>query len=112
MYCDDCNKYVSCGLYECSCCRSIICNRCYVYEKHLLCCSCDGKFRKGEICDKDIESWLVTCENCGNKWDGNAQCNCWEYDFSLAFESGNEDKSDGENITDNEDEDEDENENE
>lgn len=20
---------------------------------------------------------LVQCENCGNIWDGNAQCNCW-----------------------------------
>ena len=21
---------------------------------------------------------LVTCEYCGNVWDGNAQCNCYE----------------------------------
>jgi hypothetical protein len=21
---------------------------------------------------------LVTCEYCGNAWDGNAQCNCYE----------------------------------
>lgn len=20
---------------------------------------------------------LIKCENCGNIWDGNAQCNCW-----------------------------------
>jgi hypothetical protein len=20
---------------------------------------------------------LIECDNCGNKWDGAAQCNCW-----------------------------------
>ena len=25
----------------------------------------------------DIQSF-VKCEYCGNEWDGNAQCNCWE----------------------------------
>ena len=23
---------------------------------------------------------LVSCENCGNIWDGHAQCNCWQWD--------------------------------
>ena len=22
---------------------------------------------------------LVSCENCGNIWDGHAQCNCWQW---------------------------------
>lgn len=22
---------------------------------------------------------LVQCDNCGNIWDGNAQCNCWQF---------------------------------
>jgi len=22
---------------------------------------------------------LILCHYCGNIWDGNAQCNCWEY---------------------------------
>jgi len=22
--------------------------------------------------------WMEECENCGNIWDGNAQCNCWQ----------------------------------
>ena len=22
---------------------------------------------------------LVLCHDCGNIWDGNAQCNCWEF---------------------------------
>ena len=25
---------------------------------------------------------LVTCEYCGNEWDGNAQCDCYNYIFS------------------------------
>lgn len=108
MYCDDCHDIASNGLYECSCCRSNICNQCYVNNKYLLCKSCDENFRKGEICDKDIHSWLITCEKCGNEWDGNAQCNCWEYEFSFTFESDDESKShdesksDIENMTDNE----------
>ena len=33
---------------------------------------------------------LVLCHDCGNIWDGNAQCNCWEYygfdaDFNEAY---------------------------
>jgi hypothetical protein len=105
MYsCEDCNKYDSNGLYECSYCRSNICEYCYVDEKYLLCKSCNEKFRKKEINEKDMYSWLITCEKCGNMWDGNAQCNCWEYDFSLTFESDNEGGSDDENMTDNEDE--------
>ena len=28
----------------------------------------------------DLESGrLVQCEYCGNIWDGNAQCNCWQW---------------------------------
>ena len=26
---------------------------------------------------------LVTCEYCGNVWDGNAQCNCYESDEQI-----------------------------
>jgi hypothetical protein len=22
---------------------------------------------------------MEQCENCGNIWDGNAQCNCWQW---------------------------------
>jgi hypothetical protein len=22
---------------------------------------------------------LVRCDDCGNIWDGNAQCNCWQW---------------------------------
>lgn len=97
MHCNNCNKYASNGIYECSCCRSNICDCCCVDDKYLLCNICDKKYRKGEICDKDIHSWLITCEKCGNMWDGHAQCNCWEYDFSLTFESDDDNMTDNEN---------------
>ena len=32
---------------------------------------------------------LEQCENCGNIWDGYAQCNCWQMDYA-ADESGYE----------------------
>ena len=25
--------------------------------------------------------WLEQCENCGNIWDGYAQCNCWQIGY-------------------------------
>jgi predicted ATP-dependent serine protease len=25
------------------------------------------------------EEDLITCDYCGNRWDGCAQCNCWGY---------------------------------
>lgn len=25
--------------------------------------------------------WLEQCDNCGNIWDGNAQCNCWQMNW-------------------------------
>jgi chemotaxis protein histidine kinase CheA len=30
--------------------------------------------------ESEFEYELVTCGNCGNQWDGMAQCNCWRYD--------------------------------
>lgn len=97
MSCEDCLEYRPNSLYNCSCCRSCICEKCYINNKYLLCKSCNLKFEKGKIGDKDIYSWLITCENCGNMWDGYAQCNCWEFDYSLTFE-------DDDNMTDKEDE--------
>jgi len=37
------------------------------------------------------------CDNCGNVWDGNAQCNCWQWMYS-AFDEFEEldESSDGE----------------
>lgn len=28
--------------------------------------------------------WLEQCDNCGNIWDGYAQCNCWQWDHNWA----------------------------
>ena len=30
----------------------------------------------------EFEYELVTCGDCGNQWDGYAQCNCWEYNYN------------------------------
>ena len=42
--------------------------------------------------------YLITCENCGNKWDGYAQCNCHQikcYEFDS--DSSDEHEQDLEN---------------
>jgi hypothetical protein len=32
--------------------------------------------------------WMEQCENCGNIWDGYAQCNCWQWlDAEVAEDS-------------------------
>ena len=37
---------------------------------------------------------MEQCGNCGNIWDGNAQCNCWQWndyvDYNVDYESGYE----------------------
>ena len=30
---------------------------------------------------------MEQCANCGNIWDGYAQCNCWQWMDSVAYES-------------------------
>jgi len=25
--------------------------------------------------------WMEQCDNCGNIWDGYAQCNCWQMNW-------------------------------
>lgn len=100
MSCDNCNQIDNIyDLYECSYCRSYLCNSCSKINKNILCKICNNKFIQGEIKEYDFYSWLTKCEKCGNIWDGNAQCNCWEYDFSLAFNSYTD--TDNDNDTDN-----------
>ena len=37
---------------------------------------------------RDIDlGYLEVCHNCGNIWDGNAQCNCWQWDEELSENS-------------------------
>jgi hypothetical protein len=47
---------------------------------------------------------LVSCENCGNIWDGHAQCNCWQWNeiFSDSYNS-DDGYTDSENFTDSDD---------
>ena len=37
---------------------------------------------------------LIKCENCGNIWDGCAQCNCWQWsEYKEAYDNENEDNT-------------------
>jgi hypothetical protein len=47
------------------------------------------------------------CTNCGNVWDGNAQCNCWQWMYSAFDEFGEFDQSSDDDSDDDEDDDED-----
>ena len=38
--------------------------------------------KKGPLyCNIKFKLDFVECENCGNVWDGYAQCNCYEIDY-------------------------------
>jgi hypothetical protein len=40
--------------------------------------------------DYESNDDLITCENCGNMWDGYAQCNCWTHEMYMQqFEADN-----------------------
>jgi len=46
-----------------------------------LCYPCEEENIHEEYIEHLIEiGHLTQCENCGNIWDGNAQCNCWTFD--------------------------------
>ncbi len=42
-------------------------------------------FRSSKILyyNTEIPDNMIQCENCGNIWDGNAQCNCWGWNYIL-----------------------------
>jgi hypothetical protein len=40
----------------------------------------DKKERKRMVQIEVNGEWLEQCDNCGNIWDGYAQCNCWQMD--------------------------------
>jgi hypothetical protein len=81
MNCDNCTKRANEGLYECEHCRNDVCQTCIVNTEFILCVKCNKDYIEGIIKKEDMNSWLTKCDNCGNLWDGNAQCNCWEYNF-------------------------------
>ena len=44
-------------------------------------CDCLAEEADTEEADTE-EAWdadFITCDYCGNRWDGYAQCNCWGY---------------------------------
>ena len=34
---------------------------------------------------------MQECDDCGNVWDGNAQCNCWQSNWQLHYYANNGD---------------------
>lgn len=82
ILCNECHNNDN-VLYECCCCRSNVCSKCCVNNDYLLCKSCSST---EDLTDEDMYTWLIKCDKCGNMWDGNAQCNCWIYDFTLEQE--------------------------
>ena len=57
----------------------------YFYKKRGEIKTLNGKMPQIEVNGEMLEQ----CENCGNIWDGYAQCNCWQMDYA-ADESGYE----------------------
>jgi hypothetical protein len=71
------------------------------------CCLLEEEQEREREIEQDIEIWreqeqqqeqqqqqeddddLVTCGNCGNRWDGYAQCNCWGYMMYDNYENNN-----------------------
>jgi len=37
------------------------------------------------------------CDDCGNVWDGNAQCNCWQWNWQLHYYDHNGDDDEAAN---------------
>ena len=53
--------------------------------------------RKAKMPQIEMENgeWMEQCGNCGNIWDGDAQCNCWQMNWpeeEAADDSGYEDE--------------------
>ena len=34
--------------------------------------------------------WMEQCDNCGNIWDGYAQCNCWQMNWQEEEEAADD----------------------
>ena len=93
-----CVKCSANGLYSCENCNSDICKSCCVDDEFILCPDCNTLFENKELTSDDIcslsmsMSMSIKCENCGNCWDGNAQCQCWD----LYYDEPNLDETDNE----------------
>jgi hypothetical protein len=52
-----------------------------------ICYPCEEENMHNEYVEHLIDMGrLVQCENCGNIWDGNAQCNCWTLEDIIEYE--------------------------
>ena len=49
-------------------------------EKYLKITQRDKQEKEMPLIEVDGEQ-MMQCENCGNIWDGYAQCNCWQWDY-------------------------------
>ena len=51
----------------------------------------ESKAKPGRMPQIEVNGELMEqCENCGNIWDGYAQCNCWQMNYDESDESGYE----------------------
>ena len=69
------------------------CSNCWHGYKRCECDSLENSSKEEELDENNLENNLETdsdytkdyfddfvkCDNCGNIWDGNSQCNCWGY---------------------------------
>lgn len=64
---------------QCIQCQNNMCQNisCKDYNTNNLCYLCFQKNNKLEEERLISIGALTKCENCGNVWDGNAQCHCW-----------------------------------
>lgn len=82
MYCYDCEENNNDDvIYTCEYCDQDICQKCIKKDDYILCGPCSEQFLTNLIRKEDIDNnkRLIQCNNCGNRWDGNAQCNCYLY---------------------------------
>ena len=49
----------------------------------------ESKKQQKEMPQIEVDGEMMEqCANCGNIWDGYAQCNCWQMDYYESDESG------------------------
>lgn len=72
-------------MYYCEDCNTRLTDDIKFSDK--LCYPCKEIIDKKEYTEYLIEiGSLFKCENCGNIWDGNAQCNCWTFEDIIDYE--------------------------
>lgn len=80
--CQDCDEKTTTNI--CEYCQKEICMDCEGPENnYILCRKCYYNLyveQKITVTDMMLKHGsLIQCGSCGNIWDGNAQCNCYEY---------------------------------